>query len=44
MYNLISKSDPQFESDEAAKNRGNHFAQEEILKIDSDGEVEFIDI
>ena len=44
MYNLISKSDPQFENDAAAKKRGNHFAQEEILKIGPDGEVEFIDV
>ena len=42
MYNLISKSDPQFENDAAAKKRGNHFVQERILKLQPDGRVDFI--
>ena len=42
MHNLISKSDPQFENDAAAKKQGKHFAQEEIVKILPNGRAKFI--
>ena len=43
MYSLIAESyADQFENDAAAKNRGNHFAQERILKLQPDGRVDFI--
>ena len=39
---IVESYSDQFESDEAARKRGNHFAQERIVKILPDGRAFFI--